>query len=212
MDNLNPHNTTLAFDIGGVLLDWDPRYLYRKLFNGNPEAMERFLVEIDFFNWNLQQDAGRPFAAGVAELSQRFPHYAGLIQAYPERYEESLAGTIQGSVDLLHRLKQSGYRLYGLSNWSTETFQRVRNKYVFMSWFETILLSGEVKLLKPDPRIYVIFLERIGRSACECLFIDDSKANIAVADQLGFMTIFFESPGQLERELNRRGLLQCHST
>ncbi len=208
MNKLNPHNTAIVFDFGGVLLDWDPRYLYRKLFDGDPAAMERFLSEIDFFAWNLQQDAGRPFSVAVAELSQRFPQYAGLIAVYPRRYPESLSGPIQGSVELLTQLKQAGYPLFGLSNWSTETFRLVRDKYAFMSWFRLILLSGEVKLLKPDPRIYTAFLDRIHRTAKECLLIDDSKVSIAAAQQMGFMTILFESPSQLESELYQRGLLQ----
>jgi 2-haloacid dehalogenase len=208
MNKLNPHNTAIVFDFGGVLLDWDPRHLYRKLFDGNPDAMERFLSDVDFFAWNLQQDAGRPFSVAVAELSQHFPQYASLIAVYPERYPESLSGPIQGSVNLLAQLQQAGYPLFGLSNWSTETFRLVRDKYAFMSWFELILLSGEVKLLKPDPRIYATFLQRIGRTASECLLIDDSKANIASAHQMGFMIILFESPSQLESELYQRGLLQ----
>ena len=207
MDKLNLHNTVIVFDFGGVLLDWNPRHLYRKLFDGDSAAMERLLTETDFHAWNLQQDAGRPFAVAVAELSQRFPQYASLIRAYPQRYAESIAGPIQGTVELLDRLKGDGYRLYGLSNWSTETFQQVRNKFAFLSWFEAILLSGEVKLLKPDPRIFALFLQRIGRTAQECLLIDDSQANIAAAHQMGFMTIRFESPAQLESELYQRRLL-----
>ena len=208
MSPSNPLYQAIIFDFGGVLIDWNPRYLYRKLFDGNSNAMERFLTDIGFMEWNLQQDKGRSFAVAVAELSERFPAYADLIKAYDQRWEESLAGPIQSTVNLLHSLEQVGYRLYGLSNWSAEKFQIVRPKYEFFNWFETIVVSGEAKLVKPDPRIYTLFLERIGWTAEECLFIDDSRANIATADQLGFKTIWYESPEQLKAELFHLNILR----
>jgi 2-haloacid dehalogenase len=197
----------IVFDFGGVLMDWNPRYLYRKLFPGDDTAMERFLAEIGFTEWNQQQDAGRAFSLAVTELVKRFPSYADLIQAYDERWEESIAGPLQGTVDLLLPLQQAGLELHGLSNWSSEKFAAVRTKYSFFQLFATILLSGDVKLIKPDPRIFEALLERIGRSASECLFIDDSEENISTARSLGFETIRFESPDQLRRELQQRGLL-----
>jgi len=197
----------IVFDFGGVLIDWNPRYLYRKLFPGNDTAMERFLAEIGFTEWNQQQDAGRAFSLAVTELVKRFPSYADLIQAYDERWEESIAGPLQGTVDLLLPLQQAGLELHGLSNWSSEKFAAVRTKYSFFQLFATILLSGDVKLIKPDPRIFEALLARIGRSASECLFIDDSEENISTARSLGFETIRFESPEQLRRELQHRGLL-----
>ena len=197
----------IVFDFGGVLMDWNPRYLYRKLFPGDDTAMERFLAEIGFTEWNQQQDAGRAFSLAVTELVKRFPSYADLIQAYDERWEESIAGPLRGTVDLLLPLQQAGLELHGLSNWSSEKFAAVRTKYSFFQLFATILLSGDVKLIKPDPRIFEALLERIGRSASECLFIDDSEENISTARSLGFETIRFESPDQLRRELQHRGLL-----
>ena len=208
MSQLRDRPPAIIFDFGGVLLDWNPHHLYRKLFGDDAEAVERFLTEIGFAEWNLEQDRGRPFATAVAEMSERFPHYADLIKAYDERWEESVAGPIQHTVDILYRLKQAGYSLYGLSNWSAETFRRVRHKHAFMELFEAILISGEVQLVKPDPRIYALLLGQIGRTAEECLFIDDSEANIAAASRLGFRTIRFESPRQLESELHRLGLLR----
>ena len=208
MNRLNHPSHAIVFDFGGVLVDWDPRYLYRKLFDGDADAMERFLAEVNFMEWNLQQDKGRSFAAGVAELGQRYPHYADLIKAYDERWEESIAGPILSTVDLLHTLKQAGYPLYGLSNWSAEKFRIAHARYAFFDWFEAILVSGEVKLVKPDPRIYRVFLERVGRTAEECVFVDDSEANVVAAEQLGFKTIRYESSEQLARELRRLGLLR----
>ena len=197
-----------VFDFGGVLVDWDPRYLYRKFFNGNSAAMEQFLTDIDFVAWNLQQDQGRSFAEGVAVLSVQFPQYADLIKAYDERWEESLSGPIGGSVNILRMLKEAGYPLYGLSNWSMEKFSRVRPKYGFFSWFDDILISSDVRLVKPDPRIFALFLHRIHRAAEECVYIDDSQENVAAAGQLGFKSIHFESPEQLASELQRWGLLR----
>jgi 2-haloacid dehalogenase len=207
------------FDFGGVLIDWDPRYLYRKLFDGqscdsnlqscgsNLEAMERFLREVDFYQWNARQDEGRPFAEGVEELCGRFPQYSDLILAYDRRWDESIAGPIPGTLAILRALREMGYPLYGLSNWSVEKFQLVRHKYEMFGWFETILLSGEVKLTKPDPRIFEIMLERIGRVASECLLVDDSIGNVEAARQLGFQAIHFRSPEQLQDELTQRMLL-----
>ncbi len=197
----------LVFDFGGVLLDWNPRYLYRQFFPGNPEAMEEFLEEIGFTTWNLEQDKGRPFALAVEELSRQFPHYAALIKAYDERWEESLGGPIQPVVDILFSLKQAGCEMHGLSNWSQEKFEIARPQYAFFDWFKSIMVSGAVRLVKPDPRIFQIFLERIGHPAAACLFIDDSIANVTAASQLGFQTIHFQSADQLQSELFSRGIL-----
>jgi 2-haloacid dehalogenase len=203
----NHRYADIIFDFGGVLIDWNPRYLYRKFFDGDDASMERFLTEVGFTEWNLQQDIGRPFADGVADLCKRFPAYAGLIQVYDERWEESIAGPIEPTIRILRRLKHAGCRLHGLSNWSVEKFEIARLKYEFFRLFDTILVSGEVKLVKPDPRIYAVLLERIGRKPEECLFVDDSLVNITTADQLGFNAIHFQSPEKLEDELRSLGIL-----
>lgn len=207
MNQFKHPSPTIVFDFGGVLIDWNPRYLYYKLFDDDREAAERFLDEIGFVEWNTEQDRGRPFAVAVRELTERFPHRADLIRAYDERWEESIGGAIEPTVKILGELKQAGYALYGLSNWSAETFPRIRHQHPFFDWFDDILLSGDVQLVKPDPRIFRLLLEKIKRAAEDCLYIDDSEANIAVADRLGFKTIWFKSPAQLEGELIARGLL-----
>jgi 2-haloacid dehalogenase len=199
--------SSVVFDFGGVLVDWDARYLYRKFFNGDSAALERFLSDVHFMEWNLQQDKGRSFAEGVAELSAQFPHYADLIKAYDQRWEESISGPIQPAVDILRSLKEAGYHLYGMTNWSSEKFYQVRPKYEFFSWFEKIVVSGEVKLIKPDRRIFDLFLAKIDRTAAECVYIDDSAANVVAAAGLGFQAIRFESPGQLKTDLQHLGLL-----
>jgi len=197
----------LVFDFGGVLIEWDPRNLYRKIFNGDMAAVETFLRESKFMEWNLHQDAGRPFSEAISEFCSRMPQYCELIRAYDQRYEESITGPNWQTVEILRTLKETGYPLYGLSNWPAEKWRLVRPKYAFFGWFDDILISGEVKLAKPDPRIFSLFLERIGRPAEQCLYIDDSDHNTEVAGQLGFQTIHFLSAEQLRKELDRRGIL-----
>jgi 2-haloacid dehalogenase len=196
----------IVFDFGGVLMDWNPRHLYRRILD-DPEAVEHFLSEVGFDAWNMEQDRGRPFAEAVKLLSAQFPHRAELIQAYHLRWEESVAGAIEGSVAILEELRAAGHRLYGLSNWSAETFVLARRRYPFFAWFDAIVLSGEERVCKPDPAIYHALLERAGQPAGACLFIDDSATNIAAADALGFQTIRFESPAQLRANLVGRGLV-----
>lgn len=198
--------TTVIFDFGGVLIDWNPRHLYRRFFD-SPAEMETFLQEIDFASWNAQQDRGRSFMEGVRELSARFPRYTDLIRAYHEHWEESVGMPIEGSLDLLRRLKNAGYSVFGLSNWSMETFPRTLAKHAFFNLLDDYLISGEVKSVKPDPLIFRLALARFHRQAEECVFIDDSPANISAAASLGFSCILFHSPPQLEAGLKRLGLL-----
>jgi 2-haloacid dehalogenase len=201
-----------VFDFGGVLIDWNPRYLYRKLFNGEESAVENFLAEIDFFTWNQQQDAGRPVSAGVEELCRRFPQHCRMIQAYDTRYPESLGGAIEPTVDILRQLKKQGDTLYALSNWPAEKYQLVRDRFPFFEWFDDIIISGQVRLAKPDPRIFELLVKRIGRPPGECLFIDDSPINIEVTQSLGLMTIHFTSPERLQCELVGLGLIEAGTT
>lgn len=200
----------IVFDFGGVLIDWDPRYLYRKYF-ANENAMEDFFEEIGFAEWNYEQDKGRAFADAIALHTQKFPHHAELMRAYPEHYIETIGGAITGTVDILHAVKRAGYPLFGLSNWSAETFPQVRAQYSFFDLFDVIVLSGEEKIAKPDPRIFQALLEKTGCRAAECLFIDDAEKNIVVARELNFQTIHFESPEQLARELEHYGLVVASS-
>ncbi len=196
----------LVFDLGGVLIDWNPRYLYRRYFPGDPQAVEHFLSETGFFEWNVTQDAGRPFAEALPEICARFPHYAELFRAYDEYYEETISGPIQPSVEILRELKQAGYPMYALSNWPAEKYYRVRPRYDFLAWFDGTIISGDVKLIKPDPRIFALTLERIGRPAAECIFIDDSDGNVAAAAALGFQVIRYRSPEELRVELAGLGI------
>ncbi|HBE78814.1 MAG TPA: hypothetical protein DDW65_13715 [Firmicutes bacterium] len=204
--------TAIVFDFGGVLMDWNPHYLYRQFFGAEPEKIDHFLQEIHFSDWNRQWDQGYPFSEGIAKLINDFPAYQELIRAYDERWEETLAGPIQPSVDILRELKErsstAGFSLYGLTNWSAEKFASIRHRYEFFDWFEAIVVSGEEKLIKPDPRIFQVLLQKIGRAGADCLFVDDSSTNIAAAEDLGFDTILFQSPNQLRLELSQRGLIK----
>ncbi len=197
----------IIFDLGGVLLDWDPRHLYRRYFE-EPAQMEAFLTEVDFAKWNALQDGGRPFAEGVAELSRRFPHRAELIRAYRRDWERSVIGPIEGTVDILRTLKRAGYPLFALSNWSAETFPIAKRQYEFLKLFDYILISGDVKVTKPDPRIFELMRRRTERPPSGSLLIDDSPANIAAAAKFGFRTLLFRDPGQLECELVELGVIR----
>jgi len=198
----------IIFDYGNVLLDWNPRNVYRRYFPNDPEAMERFLQEVNFMEWNAHQDKGRPFMEGVAILSKQFPQYADLIRAYHEHWIDSIGEAFTGTVEILKQLKQAGYPLYGFSNWSAETFPHAREKYNFFDLFDDMVISGAVGFVKPEPEIYQIMLDKIGRPAQECLFIDDSLPNINQANTMGFVTIHFQSPIQLEKELKQLGIIQ----
>jgi len=197
----------IIFDFGGVLINWDPHILFNKYFSNDRQAIDAFLSEINFTAWNLSQDKGYPFASAVTDLSTEFPQYAHLIRAYDEEWEDSITGIIPETVEILQKLKTSGYRLYGLTNWSAEKFALVKHKYEAFNLFESILVSGEVKLVKPDPAIFHLLLQKIQLQPQECLLIDDSLSNIMAAQKLGFATHHFNSPAQLETELQQLGIL-----
>ncbi len=182
----------VVFDFGGVLMDWDPRYLYRTYFK-DEEQMEYFLSHICTDAWNAEQDRGRTFDEGVSLLLRQYPQYAEPIRMYKDRWESMLKGEFPRSVELLRRLKEQGYGIYGLTNWSAETIPIAFAKYDFFSLFDGIVVSGEEKLIKPDPKIYRILLDRYKLTAENTLFIDDSPANIEAASQLGFQTILFDN-------------------
>jgi 2-haloacid dehalogenase len=196
----------IVFDLGGVLIDWNPRHLYRKLFDQD-EAMERFLQEVCHHDWNLEQDRGRSFADAVEEATLRHPDQRAMIEAYHSRWEEMIAGAIEDSVVLLEELADAGYELHALTNWSAETFPIARARFAFLELFDAILVSGEERLIKPDARIFELLLERIAHPARACIYIDDSPPNVAAAEALGFDAIHFTSPPALRAALTGRGLL-----
>ena len=198
--------TTVVFDIGGVLLDWNPRYLFRKLFDDEQE-MEYFLTHVCSHTWNLMQDAGRPFAEGVAELSARYPHYTDQITAYHERWEETLGEVLDDTLTVMRELQQRTVPLYAITNFNHETFDLCRGRYDFLEAFGGIVVSGDVRLLKPDPAIYLRLLQDYGLRAADCVFIDDSEMNAIGARRVGMHAIHFRSAEQLRGELVQLKLL-----
>lgn len=203
----NKKQPAIIFDLGGVLLDWNPRYLFRKMFNGDEAEMEHFLKTVCTSEWNHQQDKGYPIAQAIEERVQLFPEYSIYIHAYYERWEEAVKGEISATVEILSQLRDRDYPLFALSNWPRETFAQLRHKHEFLNWFDQIIVSGEVKMSKPDREIFELLLDRIQREPDECLFIDDREINIDAADRLGFQTILYESPQKLSEYLLNRGLL-----
>ena len=200
-----PSSPVIIFDLGAVLIDWNPRHLYRKLFDAESE-MEAFLRDVCSPAWNAEQDRGRSWQDAVDMLSAAHPEHRDLIHAYKDRWEEMLKGPIDGSVRILERLDQDGHELHALTNWSAETFPIARERYGFLTRFRSILVSGEELLMKPDLAIFELMLERIGHSAERCLFIDDSARNVEAAQSLGFDVVHFANPDQLQTELAKRDL------
>lgn len=201
------NNLALVFDFGGVIFDWNPYYLYRSFFDNDRKAVELFLEEIKLKEWNFTLDEGAPFSQTVERVARQYPRYASMIRAFDERWIETMGGELKPTIELLDELHRGEIHLFALSNWSAETFPRIRHQYAFLDWFEDIVLSGEEKICKPDPRIFQRFLDRTGTEAEGCLFIDDSPANILAASSLGFDTVLFQSAAQLKEEIIKRGLL-----
>jgi 2-haloacid dehalogenase len=196
----------VVFDLGGVLIDWDPRHLYRKLL-ADEAAVEEFLATVCTPEWNAELDRGRPFAEGVAQLVERHPEHAAAIAAYHERWPEMVAGDIPGTVEVLAELRAAGVPLYALTNWSAETFAITRGRFEFLEWFDGLLVSGEERVTKPDPAIFQLLLDRFGLDPTATVFVDDSAANVAAARRLGFDAIGFTGHEELRRELVARRLL-----
>lgn len=197
----------VVFDLGAVLIDWNPRHLYRRLFDGDDVAMERFLADVCTPAWNAGLDAGGSWHEAVELLARRHPEQRDLIVAYDERWPEMLGGPIQGTVEIVRELLASGVGLAVLSNWSAEKFPVARERYAFLDWFETLVISGEVGVSKPDPRIYRYLLDRTGFDPATTLFVDDQPANLVVAAAHGLRTHQFRDAPTLRADLVSLGLL-----
>lgn len=197
----------IVFDLGGVLLDWNPRYLYRKLFDGDDAAMERFLAEVCTMEWHHAHDLGVPSERTCAELAQAHPDQAELIWAWSRRSEEMISGPIEESVELLRELRSAGVPVYALTNMERETYPLRRERFEFLRWFEGTVVSGFEGLSKPDPAIFELLLDRFDLDRSTTLLIDDSAANVRAARSVGMQAIEFESPERLRRFLEDAGLL-----
>ncbi len=204
----NGRPSAVVFDLGGVLLDWNPRYLYRKLFDDEAE-MDRFLSEVCTMQWHHAHDLGVPPEQTVPPLVDAHPEYAEQIWAWPRRSEEMVAGPIEGSVEILRALKDRGVPVYALTNMETWTYPDRRERYPFLRWFDGTVVSGFEGVAKPDPRIFKLLLDRFGLTAQTTLFIDDSAKNVAAAREVGLQAIEFESPAGLRERLQNAGLLDA---
>ncbi len=203
MQNLD----TIIFDLGGVLIDWNPRHLYRKIFKTEKE-IDWFLENVCTTEWNDQQDAGRSFAEATQELLQKFPQHKEPIMAWFGRWTETISGPIQETVEILRSIRESKkYKLYALTNWSAETFPWALENFEFLRWFEGIAVSGIEKTRKPHPEFYQILFDRYAIQPSRAILIDDNLKNIVGANRLGLGTIHFQSPEQLRGELRRREIV-----
>ncbi len=196
----------VIFDIGAVLVDWNPRYYYRTVIKDDAE-IEKFLNEVCTFEWNHTLDLGRPWEDARAELIAKFPQYETMIDAYWHNWLDMFSGPIHESVDILMDIKRRGYPVYALSNWNDVTFQTALKEFPFLRLFDGRIVSGEVKLAKPDQRIYQLLLDTYQLNPRESLFIDDRLENVEAARLLGIESVQFVSPRQLERDLIDYGII-----
>ena len=197
----------VIFDLGGVLIDWNPRYLYGPLFGTDVGAMEDFLARVCPPEWNRQLDAGVPFAEAVAQRQREFPEHAELIALWKDGWAQMLRDAIPETVQILAGLRRRGHRLVALTNWSAETFPVARSRFAFLGWFEDIVVSGEERMVKPDPRIFRLALDRNRLEAGDTVFIDDLMPNVAAAAALGLDAVHFRGADALREALEARGLL-----
>jgi 2-haloacid dehalogenase len=195
-----------VFDVGGVLLDWDPRHLYRKLFT-DPVEMEWFLTEVCSPAWHAPHDRGVSTAASCAELASQYPELSELIWAWSSRSEEMIGGVDAGSVEILRAVRETGLPCYALTNHEKETYPLRLTRFPFLGWFDGTVVSGEEGMAKPEPAIFRRLLDRFGLTPSTTLMIDDSVENLEAASKLGIQTVLFRSSRQLRTELEVAGVL-----
>jgi 2-haloacid dehalogenase len=198
---------TVIFDLGGVLIDWNPRYLYRKIFK-TEEEITWFMTNICTSEWNDMQDAGRSFNDATEELLKKFPDHEVPIRAWYGRFPETISGAIQPTVDVLSKIRQKkAHRLYALTNWSAESFPWAQDNFEFLSWFEGIVVSGKEKTRKPYADFYHILFSRYNIDPARAVFIDDNIKNIHGAHEVGLQTIHFTTAAELEKDLQKLAIL-----
>ena len=199
--------TTIIFDLGGVLIDWNPAYVFDTLFE-EEEKKKFFFENVCTSEWNEEQDAGRSIKEATEELIKKHPEWQTYIEAYYGRWEEMLGGPIQGTVEIFRQLKdQEKYKIYALTNWSGELFPIALQRYDFLHWFDGRVVSGDEKMRKPFPEFYHLILDRFHLQPENTIFIDDNLRNVKAAEELGIHTIHFTSPENLKQELKKRNIL-----
>jgi 2-haloacid dehalogenase len=196
----------VVFDLGMVLIEWDPRHLYRSVFK-DPAEMEWFLTHVCHSEWNLEQDKGRSFDDGVAEATARHPKYAKEIAMYRDRWMDMVPGAIEGSVAILNELHANGVPLYAITNWNGDTFRATRSRFAFLQLFRDIVVSGDEKLLKPEPAIFHLLAKRNTLDLTDSIFIDDSLKNVKGCEAVGMKGHHFVSPAGLRSALQGYGVL-----
>jgi len=203
-----PTITTVVFDLGGVLIDWDPRHLYRQLL-ADDEAIDAFLEEVGFAEWNHAVDSGTTtWVEAVAALAAAHPHHRELIEAYPRRFSETLAGAIDDTVSLLRELHAQGVTLLALTNWSAETFPVALERFDFLTLFDDVVVSGVEHVAKPDPAIFELLVRRHRLEPSRTVFVDDKVANVEAAERVGLIGLQFLDAATLRLELEAAGLLR----
>jgi len=207
MVNQTSNLKNIVFDLGGVLIDWNPRYLYRNFFVNKEVEMEDFLQKMFTEEWTKREDTGRPLLETIEIFCQQYPEKTDLVKAYHERWYDTLGGEIVGTVAILKQLKQKDLGLYALTNWSNETFPYAKKRFAFLNDFADIVVSGEEKVIKPDPKIYEILLQRNKLQAHESVFIDDRLVNVKAAEALGMIGLHFTSSENLQEALLELGVL-----
>ena len=203
---MSTHSRAVLFDIGNVFVEWDPRNLYQKLIHDTDE-LDTFLRDIVTLEWHTEHDRGRPFAEGVQILAARYPEYEDMIRAFDERWDETIGPLFTGTVEVLEQLSEQGVRAYGLTNFSAEKWPSFCRNYAFTDLFGGVVVSGEEKLVKPDPRIYHVAIERFGLDPEHTIYIDDRIDNVRAAEQLGMAGHHFTGADKLADDLRARGYL-----
>jgi 2-haloacid dehalogenase len=197
----------IIFDLGNVLIDWNPAYVFDPMFD-DEERKKYFFQNICTSDWNEEQDAGRPIKQATEELVAKHPEWKEYIEAFYSKWTDMLGGPILQSVEIFRELKDKGqYKLYALTNWSAELFPRALERYDFLHWFDGRVVSGEEKMRKPYPKFYQVLLDRYSLIPEQTLFIDDNHRNIKAAEELGIVSIHFQSPERLREQLTALNVL-----
>ena len=198
---------TVVFDLGGVLVDWDPRYLLRQVMPGREGEMETILADVLNHDWNLARDVGDSWPDAMAQLCDQYPQWADIFRAYDERWGETLVGSHEATVAVLRELHEQGVPLYALSNWSAQKFPHAEERYDWLDWFDGVVVSGRVRLVKPEPAIFWYLLDTYGLRAEDVFFVDDFLPNVDAARALGMYAHHFRDAAQLRADLEGHGLL-----
>jgi 2-haloacid dehalogenase len=201
----------VVFDVGGVLIDWNPRYLYRTMIPEEPE-MERFLAEVCTPEWHAQHDLGASYEDTIPPLVAAHPQWANEIRAWSERFVEMYGGFFHGTVAVMEDLHQRGIPLFASTNWGAESWATIKARYEFLGWFDGALVSGEIGLAKPDPRFFDLLVETFSLRPPVTLYIEDNLSNLQAAADRGFVTHAFTSPESLAEDLRRYGLIDGSET